>query len=80
MEETTLVEFSGRDAVMDPLTDLLRKGAREPLEAAVEAERDAFLAEFAERRTSDDRAAHVRSGYHPERAVQYHCPTGLCAA
>lgn len=70
MDETTIVEFSGRDAVTDPLTDLLRKGARELLQAAVEAERDAFLAEFAERRTSDDRAAVVRSGYHPERAVQ----------
>lgn len=70
MDETNIVEFSGRDAVTDPLTDLLRKGARELLQAAVEAERDAFLAEFAERRTSDDRAAVVRSGYHPERAVQ----------
>ena len=70
MDETAIVEFSGRDAVTDPLTDLLRKGARELLRAAVEAERDAFLAEFAERRTSDDRAAVLRSGYHPERAVQ----------
>ena len=80
MDNSTIIEFTGRDAVTDPLTDLLRKGARDLLQAAVEAERDAFLAEFAERRTSDDRAAHVRSGYHPERAVQYHCPTGLCAA
>ncbi|OSP53621.1 hypothetical protein BV911_16890 [Pseudoruegeria sp. SK021] len=70
MDETTIVEFSGRDAVTDPLTDLLRKGDRELLQAAVEAERDAFLAEFFERRTSGDRAAVVRSGYHPERTVQ----------
>lgn len=77
MDETTIVEFSGRDAVTDPLTDLLRKGARELLQAAVEAERDAFLAEFAERRTSDDRAAVVRSGYHPERAVQTGIGTGV---
>lgn len=60
----------GRDTVTDPLTDLLRKGARELLQTAVEAERDAFLAEFAEGRTSDGRAAVVGSGYHPERAVQ----------
>lgn len=40
------------------------------LQAAVEAERDAFLAEFASRRTSDGRAAVVGSGYHPERTVQ----------
>ena len=70
MGDTTIIEFSGRDTVSDPLTDLLRKGARELLQAAVEAERDAFLAEFAERRTSDGRGAVVGSGYHPERAVQ----------
>jgi transposase-like protein len=70
MDDATIIDFTGRDAVTDPLTDLLRKGARDLLQAAVEAERDAFLTEFAERRTSDGRAAVVRSGYHPERAVQ----------
>ncbi len=70
MDDATIIDFTGRDAVTDPLTNLLRKGARELLQAAVEAERDAFLAEFAERRTSDGRAAVVGSGYHPERAVQ----------
>ena len=70
MDNATIIDFTVRDAITDPLTDLLRKGARELLQAAVEAERDAFLAEFAERRTSDGRAAVVRSGHHPERAVQ----------
>ena len=70
MDNSTSIEFTGRDTVTDPLTDLLRKGARDLLQAAVEAERDAFLAEFAARRTSDGRAAVVGSGYHPERAVQ----------
>lgn len=70
MDNATIIDFTGRDTVADPLTELLRQGARELLQAAVEAERDAFLAEFAERRTSDGRAAVVGSGYHPERAVQ----------
>jgi len=70
MDNATIIEFTGRDTVTDPLTDLLRKGARDLLQAAVEAERDAFLAKFAARRTSDGRAAVVGSGYHPERAVQ----------
>ena len=70
MDNATIIDFTVRDAITDPLTDFLRKGARELLQAAVEAERDAFLAEFAERRTSDGRAAVVRSGHHPERAVQ----------
>ena len=70
MDDSTILDFTGRDAVADPLTALVRKGARELLQAAVEAERDAFLAEFAERRTAEGRAAVVGSGYHPERAVQ----------
>lgn len=70
MDDATIIDFCGRDTVKDPLTDLLRKGARELLQAAIEAERDAFLAEFAERRTADGRAAVVGSGYHPARAVQ----------
>ena len=36
----------------------------------MEAELDAFLSQFAERRTLDGRAAVVRNGHHPERAVQ----------
>lgn len=70
MDDSTIINFAGRDTVSDPLTDLLRKGARELLQAAVEAERDAFIAEFAARRTADGRAAVVGSGYHPERDVQ----------
>ncbi|SEK11090.1 Transposase, Mutator family [Marinovum algicola] len=54
----------------DPLTDLLRKGARELLQTAVAAELDAFLTEFAKHRTPEGRAAVVRNGHHPERAVQ----------
>lgn len=37
MEESSIVEFAGRDAISDPLTELLRKGARELLQSAVEA-------------------------------------------
>ncbi len=50
MNDATIIEFAGRDTVSDPLTDLLRKGARELLQTAVEAELDAFLAEFAKHR------------------------------
>ena len=70
MDDAAIIEFSGRDAVTDPLTDLLRKGARELLQAAVAAERDAFPAQFANLRTPDGRAGVVRNGHHPERAVQ----------
>ena len=70
MEENNIVEFAGRDRVSDPLTALLRNGARKLLQTAVEAELETFLAGFADSRTPDGRAAVVRNGHHPERAVQ----------
>lgn len=70
MDDATIIEFAGRDAVFDPLTELLRKGARALLQSAVEAELETFLAQFAERRTPEGRAGVVRNGHHPERAVQ----------
>jgi len=70
MDDTTIIEFAGRDTVSDPLTELLRKGARELLQTAVEAELEAFLAQFSDHRTPEGRAAVVRNGHHPERAVQ----------
>ena len=70
MDDTTIINFAGRETVADPLTDLLRKGARDLLQAAIEAERDAFLAEFFQHRTADGRAGVVGNGYHPTRAVQ----------
>lgn len=70
MNDATIIEFAGRDAVSDPLTELLRKGARELLQSAVEAELEAFLGQFVDRRTPEGRAGVVRNGHHPERAVQ----------
>jgi len=70
MDDTTIIEFAGRDAVSDPLTELLRKGARELLRTAVEAELEVFLDQFVDRRTPEGRAGVVRNGHHPERAVQ----------
>ena len=57
--------FSGRDAVSDPLTDLLRKGARQLLQRAVEAEPEGFLARFSEHSTPDGRSVVVRNRTSP---------------
>ena len=70
MDESNIVEFAGRDAISDPLTDLLRKGARELLQSAVEAELEVFMARFQDRKTPEGHASVVRNGHHPERAVQ----------
>jgi transposase-like protein len=56
--------------VIDPLTELLRTGARELIAQAVEAELQALLDQHAEHRLPDGRQAVVRNGYLPERTVQ----------
>lgn len=46
MDDAINIDFAGRYAVVDPLTDLFSKGTRNLLQAAVETVRDAFFAEF----------------------------------
>jgi putative transposase len=53
----------------DPLTQVLRDGARTLLAQAVEAEVAAFLAKHADLKTDDGRARIVRHGHLPEREV-----------
>ena len=69
MRESNVVEISGRGGISDPLTEVLRNGARALIERAVESE----LAEYSSHRTADDKAGVVRNGYLPERQLQ----TGL---
>ena len=64
---TTLPDPHGFSA--DPLTDILRTGARDLIQQAVEAELSALLAAHAEDRTGDGRARLVRHGHLPEREV-----------
>ena len=70
MGKHTVVEFRGREASADPLTELLRVGARQLIHQAVEAELEELLAHHAERRTADGKAGVVRNGYLPERELQ----------
>jgi len=58
------------DSVADSLSELLRSGARQLLEQAVNSELAEFLGEHSERRLPDGRQAVVRNGYHPEREIQ----------
>ena len=57
----------------DPLTEVLREGARALLAQAVEAEVAAFLSGHADKHTEDGRQRLVRHGHRPERAIM----TGL---
>ena len=54
----------------DPLTELLRSGAKALISKAVELELDALLANYSDLKLSDGRQVVVRNGYLPKRTVQ----------
>ena len=68
--DSTVVPLRQPDVIDDPLTAVLRSGARRLLAQAVEAEAEAFLAEMREARLPDGRERVVRHGHGPERLVQ----------
>ena len=70
IETTNVLPFRQPSAVDDPLTDILRAGARELLARAIEIEVDAFLAGTSDLTLSDGRARLVRHGYGPARQIQ----------
>jgi transposase-like protein len=53
----------------DPLTEVIRDGARKLIEQAIEAELATLLAAFADHKLEDGRARLVRHGHLPEREV-----------
>ena len=73
MTKNNVLEFAGRDAISDPLTALLRLGAQQLINQAVEAELEELLSQHSDRRTDDGNAVVVRNGHLPERQLQ----TGL---
>jgi putative transposase len=69
MHQDTVVRFRKKDEVIDPLAELLRRGAKKLIEQAVSEEFEVFLERHAERRDSEGRQAVVRNGYLPQREV-----------
>lgn len=57
-------------AVRDALTEVLRSGARELLQQAVEAEVAEFITQHRELKDERERQRVVRNGYQPERTIQ----------
>jgi len=70
MTEDKVVAFKQEGAIDDPLTEILRSGAKRLIEQAVEAEFAAFLASHGELRLPDGRQRVVRHGYDPVRPIQ----------
>ena len=73
MEEDNVVDYRNPGValpVADVLTEVLRRGAKELLQQAVEAEVAAVIAQFAELKDEQGRQRVVRNGYLPARTIQ----------
>ncbi len=69
MKERTKTKAEDRGD-RDPLTEVLREGAKKLIAQALEAEMAELLAAYVDHRDVQDRALVVRSGYHREREIQ----------
>jgi putative transposase len=67
--ETNVFQLSQPETFADPLTEVLRNGARALLTHAVEAEVAALLSYHADKLTDDGRQRLVRHGHLPERKI-----------
>jgi putative transposase len=69
-DDTDIIALRQPESVDDPLTEIARDGARRMLAAALRAEADAFVEQYAEEVLPDGRQRVVRHGYGPERSIQ----------
>ena len=69
-EAINIVRLRQPDAIDDPLTEILRAGARQLLAQAIEIEAEAYLASMRDLKLSDGRERLVRHGHGPERTIQ----------
>lgn len=69
MNKDNAKQWDSASAITDPLTDLLKTGARVLIQQAVEAELQAFLGEYAKVTDLQGRQTVVRNGYLPEREI-----------
>ena len=69
MSQNNVTKLVQPGSFSDPLTDVLRDGARTLLAGAVEAEVAAFMAKHADLKTEDGHQRIVRHGHLPEREI-----------
>jgi len=70
MNENSVVSLRQKDEIDDPLTEILRTGARRLITRAVEVEFDTFLALNCDLALPDGRQRVVRHGHDPVRTIQ----------
>ena len=68
--DSSVVPLHKPETLEDPLTAVLRRGARQLLVQAIEAEVEAFLASMKGLQLPDGRERLVRHGFGPERVIQ----------
>ena len=69
MSNDNVVSLAAPGELSDPLTDLLRSGARRLIEVAVATEFEEYLSAFAHEQLPDGRRRVVRNGHLPERQI-----------
>ncbi len=69
MTKDNVVSLSSPEGIADPLTELVRTGARRLIQQAIEAELAELLAGYAEQVDDQGRRVVVRNGYLPEREI-----------
>ena len=69
MSKDNVVAFQSPEGIEDPLTELLRTGAKRLIQQAIEAELAELLAQYGEQVDDQGRRAVVRNGYLPEREI-----------
>ena len=70
MIENNVISLENPEQLQDPLTDLLRSGARQLIQQYVDAELQELLAEHQSCLTDTGKPSVVRNGYLPEREIQ----------
>ena len=71
MSKDNLIELKNPEPfVDDPITEILRNGAKKLLIEALEAEIEGFLSQYRDLRDNQDRQRVVRNGYLPKREIQ----------
>ena len=70
MKKDTVVSIDEPNEVEDPLTEVLRQGAKKLIAEAVQAELEELLEEYKDQRDGEGRQRLVRHGYLPKREIQ----------
>ncbi|HJL54015.1 MAG TPA: IS256 family transposase [Arenicellales bacterium] len=68
MKNNTVIDLDNPEEI-DPLTELLRTGAKKLIAEAIQAELDEQMTQYEDQKTADGRRRVVRSGHHPEREI-----------